>query len=120
MTAPQIDELIRLMGKLIELIPAFLGLIATLLSLLGTIVLIVRQHLNKRDTDAKLAENTAVTQEVKAAAVESGVKAEAAFSEANNLNLKLQSMGIQTKPAEIPLGTDADHPVHVANHTPAE
>lgn len=38
------------------------------------------------------------------------VKADASYKEANNVNLKLESMGIQTKPQ---LGESAENPVHV-------
>lgn len=58
---------------------------------------------------AKIEANTELTHEVKAVAVESVKKADKAYNEANNVNVKLTSMGIQTKPA---LGETAANPVH--------
>jgi len=58
---------------------------------------------------AQVTENTELTHAVKAVAVESVKKADKAYNEANNVNLKLASMGIQTKPE---LGATAENPVH--------
>lgn len=91
LTDAQVDSIIKLAGKLIDHIPSIISLIGTFLSLIGTGFLILRQHYNRRDVVAKLDENTKETRAVKE-------EAQAAYKEANNINLKLESLGIQTKP----------------------
>ena len=109
LTNVQVDRIIEILGKLIDHIPAMLSLVGTFLGLLGTAFLITKQYLNNRKVVDKLDANTKVTHEVKAVAIESNATATQAFTEANNLNLKLESMGIQTKPE---LGATAANPVH--------
>lgn len=109
LTTVQVDRLIELGSKLVDHIPAMLSLLGTFLGLLGTGFLIIRQMLNKKELVDKIDANTAVTHEAKAVAIESKEKAVAAYTEANNVNLKLESLGIQTKPQ---LGESATNPVH--------
>ena len=109
LTIPQTDEVIKIFSRLVDHIPTLLGLI-------GTGIVIIRQVINKHDSDKKIAtvienvaDNTSLTHEVKAVAIESVKKADAAYNEANNVNTKLASLGIQTKPE---LGASSANPVH--------
>jgi quercetin dioxygenase-like cupin family protein len=58
LTDTQLDSIIAIAGRLVDHVPA-------VLAMLGTFFLIIRQWLNKRDTDKKLEENTQITKEVK-------------------------------------------------------
>ena len=109
LSSTQTDDVIKLIGKLVDTLPQILGLVGTFLTLCASGFLIIRQYLNKSDIDKKIAANTDLTHEVKAVAVESVKKADAAYNEANNVNVKLASLGIQTKPT---LGDSAENPIH--------
>ena len=107
---------------------AIIALIGSVIAMIGSIVTPIIMYLLKERSDTKareimkeearaarkvindkldantnkLDENTAITAEVKQDAI-------TAYKEANNLNLKLESIGIQTKPN---LGESAENPVH--------
>ena len=111
---------------------AIIALIGSVIAMIGSIVTPIIMYLLKERSDAKaretmkeearaarkvindkldantnkLDENTAITAEVKQDAI-------TAYKEANNLNLKMESLGIQTKPKtlEVTVINDREHPV---------
>lgn len=98
LTPTQTDELIKIVGKLIENVPQLLSLFATLLTMCASGFLILRQYLNNRNLGSKMDTGIAISHEVKQVALEAKAEAKGAFVEANNVNVKLASIGIQTKP----------------------
>ncbi len=72
----------------------------------------------KSNVQAVKEEGVGREERVTAVVVESGAKADRAFTEANNLNMKLESMGIQTKPGnvsqvmDVHVISDPQNPVH--------
>jgi len=66
------------------------------------VVLLVRQYLNKKDTDKKLGENTEVTHEVKVEAVAARAESKEALLVANGHNAKIaEATQLSAKAAEI-------------------
>ncbi len=122
LTPTQTDEVIRIFGKLVDNIPIFLGLLGSGLSFLTGLAILLRQHLNKKDSDAKLAKNTKLTTETKREAETSRKEVKEALEVANGHNEKIaKSVAISEQvlaavapviAAKQELGATAENPIH--------